>query len=177
MSLAGAITAFQERFPELELAPRPLLCDEDGRESDQLWLRIPAERLLEVARFARDDRRTGFEQLADLTAIDYLNYPDAEDRYAVVYSLLSVTHNQRLWLKVFVNDPDPEVPSVTSIWRGADWPEREVLDLYGISFAGHPDPRRLFLSEDFGAHPLRKDYPLRGVGERSNFDVVDRETV
>jgi NADH-quinone oxidoreductase subunit C len=114
--------------------------------------------------------------LIDLTAVDYLNFPDAEDRFAVIYSLLSLTHNHRLWLKVFVNDPNPEVPSVTAIWRGADWPEREVLDLFGIGFAGHPDPRRLFLPDSFSDHPLRKDYPLRGKGERAAFETVTRES-
>ena len=177
MATADAIAALREQFSELNLEPQPLLRYADGQESDQFWLRIPADRLLEVARFARDDPRTRFEQLADLTAVDYLNFPDATDRFAVVYSLLSLTHNHRLWLKVFVNDPDPEVPSVTGIWRGADWPEREVLDLYGIGFAGHPDPRRLFLPGNFTDHPLRKDYPLRGKGERADFETVTRESV
>lgn len=176
MATADAIAALQERFPELNLEPQPLLRHPDGRESDQLWLRVPADRLLELARFARDDPRTRFEQLADLTAVDYLNFPDATDRFAVVYSLLSLTHNHRLWLKVFVNDPDPQVPSVTAIWRGAEWPEREVLDLYGIGFSGHPDPRRLFLPSSFTDHPLRKDYPLRGKGERADFEPVTRES-
>ncbi len=176
MATADAIAALQERFPELNLDPRPLLRYWDGEPSDQLWLRIAADRLLDVARFARDDPRTSFEQLIDLTAVDYLNFPDAEDRFAVIYSLLSLTHNHRLWLKVFVNDPNPEVPSVTAIWRGADWPEREVLDLFGIGFAGHPDPRRLFLPDSFSDHPLRKDYPLRGKGERAAFETVTRES-
>jgi NADH-quinone oxidoreductase subunit C len=176
MATADAIAALQERFPELNLEPQPLMPARDGEASDQLWLRIPADRLLEVAEFARDDPRTKFEQLCDLAGIDYLNFPDAEDRFAVVYSLLSLTHNHRLWLKVFVNDPVPQVPSVTGIWRGAEWPEREVLDLFGIRFPGHPDPRRLFLPEVFKDHPLRKDYPLHGKGERASFEVVRRDS-
>ena len=110
----------------------------------------------------RDDRRTKFEQLCDLTCVDYLNYPTTadtavppQDRFAVVYSLLSLTHGHRLWVKVFVNDPDPEVPSVYAIWNGADWPEREVFDLFGICFTGHPDLRRILLPEDFIDYPLR----------------------
>lgn len=176
MATADAIAALQERFPELDLEPRPLGRYPDGRDSDQLWLRIPADRLLEVAKFARDDPRTKFEQLCDLACVDYLNFPGADDRFGVVYSLLSLTHNHRLWLKVFVNDPEPELPSVTGIWRGAEWPEREVFDLFGIRFAGHPDLRRIFLPESFKDHPLRKDYPLRGKGEREAFDVVRRDT-
>ncbi|GAG50831.1 unnamed protein product, partial [marine sediment metagenome] len=130
----------------------------------------------EVMTFLRDDPRTGFEKLADLTCIDYLNFPDAEDRFGVIYNLLSHAHGHRLWVKVFVNDPDPEVPSVTSIWNGANWPEREVHDLFGIGFSGHPDLRRILLPEDFEDHPLRKDYPLHGKGEREAFDVVGRES-
>ncbi len=177
MATADAIAALQERFPELNLLPLPLTRYPTGEDSDQLWLRIPADRLLEVARFARDDPQTKFEQLCDLAGIDYLNFPDAEDRFAVIYSLLSLSHNHRLWLKVFVNDPDPEVPSVTGIWCGADWPEREVSDLFGIRFAGHPDPRRLLLPDEIKDHPLRKDYPLRGKGERVAFDALTRESV
>ncbi len=176
MALAEALAALQERFPELEFDPQPLMRCADGRDSGQLWIRVPAERLLEVARFARDDERCRFEQLCDLTCVDYLNYPGATERFAVVYSLLSLTHNHRLWLKVFVNDPDPQVPSVTGIWKGAEWPEREVFDLFGIRFAGHPDLRRILCPEIIKDHPLRKDYPLRGRGEREQFVPIDRET-
>jgi NADH-quinone oxidoreductase subunit C len=149
----------------------------DGKDSDQLWLRVPADRLLDVARFARDDARTRFEQLSNLSCVDYLNYPEAEHRFGVVYSLLSLTHNHRLWFKVFVDDPGPELPSVTDIWRGAEWPEREVFDMFGIRFSGHPDPRRILCPEGIKDHPLRKDYPLRGKGEREAFEVINRESV
>ena len=176
MAVADAITALQERFPELGFAPQPLMTYADRRASDQLWLRVPAERLMEVAEFARDDERTKFEQLNDLAGVDYLNYPGATDRFAVVYSLLSLKHNHRLWLKVFVNDPNPEIPSVTSVWRGAEWPEREVFDLFGIKFTDHPDLRRMFLPDVFKDHPLRKDYPLRGKGERESFEPVTRDS-
>lgn len=177
MATADAIRALQERFPELGIEARPLVTYLDGRPSDQLWVRVPVERLLDVMRFLYTDTRTKFEQLADLAGIDYLNYPDAEDRFCVVYNLLSHTHNHRLWVKVFVNDPEPTVPSVTSIWQGAEWPEREVYDLFGIRFTGHPDLRRILLPQNFRDHPLRKDYPLHGKGEREDFEVVGRESV
>ncbi|MBU0639042.1 MAG: NADH-quinone oxidoreductase subunit C [Planctomycetes bacterium] len=176
MATADVIEALRQQFPELEIEPRPLCRHLDGRESDQTWVRLPPDRLFEVMAFLRDDPRTRFEQLIDLTCVDYLNFPEAEDRLAVVYALLSLTHNHRLWVKVFVNDPDPEVPSVYELWHGADWPEREVFDLFGIRFAGHPDLRRLLLPEDFKDHPLRKDYPLRGRGEREAFDAIQRDS-
>lgn len=176
MATADAVEALKERFPDLHLEARPLVIYLDGRESDQLWVRIPPQRLLEVMQFLYDDPRTRFEQLVDLTCVDYLNYPDADDRFGVVYSLLSHTLNHRLWIKAFVNDPDPELPSVTSIWKGAEWPEREVYDLFGIRFAGHPDLRRILMPQNFKDHPLRKDYPLRGKGEREDFEVVHRDS-
>ena len=176
MATADVIGALKERFADLQIEARPLMTYLDGRESDQLWIRVLPERLVEVMRFLYDDPRTMFEQLCDLAGVDYLNYPDADERFAVVYALLSHTHNHRLWIKVFVNDPDPELPSVTSIWRGAEWPEREVYDMFGIRFSGHPDLRRILLPQNFKDHPLRKDYPLRGKGEREDFEVIGRDS-
>ena len=176
MATADAIAALQEQFPGLGLTARPMAVYADGRESGQEYVRVAADDLLEVAGFLRDDPRASFEQLCDVTCVDYLNYPGAEDRYGVVFSLLSHTNNHRLWLKVFANDPEPTVPSLTSIWRGAEWPEREVFDLFGVRFAGHPDMRRIVLPQNFEDHPLRKDYPLRGRGERESLDVVKRDT-
>ena len=74
----------------------------------------------------------------------------------------------------FVNDPDPELPSAVPLWKGADWMEREVYDMYGVRFHGHPDLRRILMPAEFTAHPLRKDYPLRGLGERHNFPAITR---
>ena len=79
-------------------------------------------------------------------------------------------------LKVFVNDPNPTVPSVTGLWKGANWTEREVFDMFGITFAGHPDLRRILMPDGFKDFPLRKDYPLRGKGEREAFEVITRES-
>ena len=176
MATEDCIQALQERFPDLGIEARPLCTYLDGRDSGQLCVRIPPERLLEVMEFLRSDPRTSFEQLCDLAGVDYLNYPDAEDRFGVVYSLLSHTHNHRLWVKVFVNDPDPELASVTGIWKGAEWPEREVYDMFGIRFVGHPDLRRILMPQNFEDHPLRKDYPLHGKGERAVFETIDRDS-
>jgi NADH-quinone oxidoreductase subunit C len=175
MSTEQAIAAVQERFPDLEFAPKPLLT-RNGVGSDQICIRVPADRLLEVMTFLRNDGRTLFEQLIDVTCIDYLKFPGATDRYGVTYTLLSHTHEHRLWVKCFLNDPGPQVPSVTGIWRGADWMEREVYDMFGIRFPGHPDLRRILTWEGFPAYPLRKDYPLRGRGEREDYEVITRES-
>ncbi len=169
------IEALRQGFPDLDFAPAPLLVRED-KSLEQICIRVPKDRLIEVMRFLHQDDRCKFEQLCDLTCVDYLNFPDATDRFGVTYSLLSLSKEHRLWIKCFVNDPEPSVPSVYSLWKGADWMEREVWDLFGIRFEGHPDLRRIVTWEGFSAHPLRKDYPLRGQGERENFEVVNRDS-
>ncbi|MBK9126702.1 MAG: NADH-quinone oxidoreductase subunit C [Phycisphaerales bacterium] len=176
MATADAIEALRQRFPALDFQPRPLVTYADGRASDQLWIRVPREQLLDVMAFLRDDARTCFEQLCDVTCVDYLNYPGADDRFGVTYSLLSLSLNHRLWVKCFVNDPDPGVPSVCGLWQGAEWPEREVYDMFGVRFEGHPDLRRILMPQNFASFPLRKDYPLTGRGEREDFEVVTRES-
>jgi NADH-quinone oxidoreductase subunit C len=116
----------------------------------------------------------GFDFLSDLAGIDYLGYPNAADRYGVVYTLVSTTTGERLFVKTYTNDPEPELPSVVALWKGADWMEREVYDMFGVRFAGHPDLRRILMPAEFAEYPLRKDYPLRGHGERHNFPAVTR---
>jgi NADH-quinone oxidoreductase subunit C len=175
LSTEQVIDALLEAFPEIPFGPKPLMQKGGGRR-DQIFVTIPADRLLEVMTFLRDDARTSFEQLIDLTCVDYLNFPGAKDRFGVIYSLLSLTHEHRLWAKCFVNDPEPQVPSVIGIWKAADWMEREVYDMFGIRFPGHPDLRRILTWEGFGSYPLRKDYPLRGRGERENYEVLTRES-
>ena len=138
---------------------------------DNVRYLAPVERLIEVMTALKG---AGFDYLADVAGIDYLNYPDATDRYGVVYALASTETAERVYVKVLVNDPDPAVPSVYSLWKGADWMEREVYDMYGVRFIGHPDLRRILMPEGFAAYPLRKDYPLRGRGERHNFAPVTR---
>jgi NADH-quinone oxidoreductase subunit C len=116
----------------------------------------------------------GFDMLVDVTCVDYLNYRDATDRFGLVYLLLNTESGQRLTIRVMLNEPDLTIPSVVPLWDGATWLEREVWDMFGIQFAGHPDHRRILLPEEFAAHPLRKDYPLQGRGERHNFPVITR---
>jgi NADH-quinone oxidoreductase subunit C len=116
----------------------------------------------------------GFDMLVDVTAVDYLYYPEAKDRFGVIYALLNTTNGERAYVKTFLNEPDICLPSAFPLWKGADWMEREVFDMYGILFEGHPDLRRILMPPEFTAYPLRKDYPLRGRGERHNFPVLTR---
>ena len=128
--------------------------------------------LLDVLRCLKDD--CGFDFLSDVAGIDYLNYPNATDRYGVVYALVNTKTAERVYVKAFTNDPDPELPSAVPLWKGADWMEREVYDMYGVHFTGHPDLRRILMPAEFASYPLRKDYPLRGHGERHNFPKITR---
>jgi len=116
----------------------------------------------------------GFDMLAELAGIDYLHYPDAKDRFGIVYGLLNCQTGLRVFVKTTLNEPDLDIPSIFPLWRGADWLEREVFDMYGIVFIGHPDLRRILMPEEATCYPLRKDYPMRGRGERHNFPVLTR---
>ena len=133
---------------------------------------VPVGRLFDVLKTLKE--KFGFDLLVDVTCVDYLAYRDAQHRFGLVYALTNTETNQRIIMRRFVDDPDPTVPSVVPLWAGANWLEREVWDMFGISFAGHPDLRRILLPEEFAARPLRKDYPLQGRGERHNFPVITR---
>jgi NADH-quinone oxidoreductase subunit C len=139
---------------------------------DNRRVSVPKERLVEVLTCLKSEG--GFDLLSDITAVDYLEYDDAEDRFGVVYVLVNTATGERVIVKTFVNDPDPTLPSMYPLWNSADWTEREVYDMYGIKFEGHPDLRRILMPDEFTAFPLRKDYPLKGRGERHNFPVITR---
>lgn len=142
--------------------------------SGQYRLIVPKAKLLEVMAFLKNEPALNFDYLIDVVGVDYLHFRGARNRYGIVYSLLSDRHNHRLWVKVMVNDDDLHVPSVYDLWNGCDWPEREVFDMFGIVFDGHPDLRRILMPKDFQEFPLRKDYPLTGKGERHDFLTVDQ---
>jgi len=123
---------------------------------------LSREGLAAALAFCRDDDALGFDMLMDVTAVDYLRFPGREDgpRFEVVYHLYSVANQHRVRLKVSVEQDDPVVPTASGLWPIANWLEREVWDMFGIRFDGHPDLRRLLLYEEFEGHPLRKDYPI-----------------
>ena len=116
---------------------------------------LEASALCEVMTFLRDQPGLQFDMLTDLTAVDYLG---EKDRFEMVYHLYSVALNHRLRIKARLPESQPVVASLTGLWASADWMEREVFDLYGIRFEGHPDLRRILLYDEFVGHPLRKDY-------------------
>lgn len=161
------------------------------RVLNEVTLVVPKEQLLPVMRILRSHRDLGFDQCIDVCGVDYAAYGqsewnaedapytgfsrgaersthadiDMESRFAVVYHLLSLSHNVRLRVKVFLNPDYPVVDSVTGIWNGANWFEREAFDMFGILFNGHPDLRRILTDYGFIGHPFRKDFPLVGQVE------------
>lgn len=128
---------------------------------DELMIEVGAVSLVKVLTFLRDDSNCLFKQLIDLCGADY---PERDRRFDVVYNLLSLSHNQRIRVKVKVGE-DEQVPSVSEVYPSAGWYEREAWDLYGILFAGHSDLRRILTDYGFEGHPLRKDFPLTGFVE------------
>ncbi|MET0070074.1 MAG: NADH-quinone oxidoreductase subunit C [Candidatus Thiodiazotropha sp.] len=169
--------------------------DESGcsveRSCGEVTLVVPVEKMSDIALRLRDDEQFAFEELIDVCGVDYSAYGQSEwqtdsapnsgfgrgvtslgelelmesNRFAAVYHLLSITHNTRLRLRVFVDTEQPIVASMVSVWPSADWFEREAFDLYGILFDGHPDLRRILTDYGFIGHPFRKDFPLIGQVE------------
>ena len=130
---------------------------------------VPVTRLLEVARHLRDAADASFNMCSDVTASDW---PPRAERFDVVYCLYSTRHRHRVRLKLRAAEHQP-VPSVTDIWPSANWLEREVFDMFGVNFTGHPDRRRILMPEDWQGHPERKDYPLEGPGELLMENPID----
>jgi len=183
-----------DRLDELEEALEEHLEDFEDcqweRALGELTLTVPREHLVAVMQLLREKRALAFEQCVDVCGVDYATYGqsewvtskaansgfgrgasrelpemDPQSRYAVVYHLLSVTHNVRLRVKTFLDADRPIVDSVVGIWAGTNWFEREAFDLFGIMFKGHPDLRRILTDYGFIGHPFRKDFPLIGQVE------------
>lgn len=160
--IAKVVDALRGQIPELQ----------ESCFRGQTRIFVPPNQLFDALKLLRDQH--GFDLLVDITCVDYLNYRDARDRFGLVYLLASVDDSARLTVRCYLNEPHLSVPSAVPLWEGANWMEREVYDMFGIVFDGHPDLRRILLPEEFTAHPLRKDYPLQGRGERHNFPVLKR---
>jgi len=171
---------------------------------NEVTVEVPAAQLLPVAQALRDEEEFSFEELIDLCAVDLLSYgetewdtvsasctgfsrgvdrphkvkslPHQELRFAVIYHLLSVANNQRVRLKIMLDEANLVVDSVVGLWASADWYEREAFDLFGVMFKGHPDLRRLLTDYGFIGHPFRKDFPLQGNVEM-RYDAEKRRVV
>ena len=164
--MQSLIETLLNKFPEAVLS-----VDVDTARSE-VTAHIAAPRILEVARFLHDDPEACFDHITDICSADY---PADQQRFEVIYLLLSLPHGRRIRLKTRVTEDNPSLDSVTSIWRGATFLEREVYDMMGIRFSGHPDLRRILLPEDYAeGYPLRKDFPTEGRGWRSQFDFIPR---
>jgi NADH-quinone oxidoreductase subunit C len=161
----AVVDALVERFPDAVYGAY------EGAGGDDCAF-VKKDAIAEVCRVLKADPKFLFDMSPYVTAVDYLGQ---EPRFEVVYNLLSTKYNVRIRLRVKVPEADPVLPSVTPVWRGADWFERYCFDMYGIRFTGHPDLRRLLMYDEFVGHPLRKDYPLRGrqplVPEREVHDI------
>ena len=183
-----ALQPLKARFPDAKFLVKEF--------RDMVTVVVPRENVREVATFLRDDPTLRYDMLAELHGVDYLNYPGATHRFAVNYGLTSIASGSRIWLKVFLDptretapghdvrdedviekgDPGLKVDSVCPVWPGAEWMERETYDMFGIIFVGHPDLRRILTWNGYGSYPLRKDYPVRGIGEREDYKIVTRDS-
>jgi len=128
-------------------------------DRDEMTIYIRREAIREACALLRDDSNCPFNYLSDVTCVDW--YP-SEPRFEVIYHLLSIPNKERVRLKVRLGGDGPAIDSVTSLWPGANYFEREVFDLFGVRFNGHPYLRRLLMPENWEGHPLRKDYPVEG---------------
>jgi NADH-quinone oxidoreductase subunit C len=155
--LAKATTFVPEDIEALKRTFGESVIDVSSYAGEQT-VRVTPDRLLEVCRFLKQD--LGFNMLSDLGGIDRFT---EEDRFEVMYNLVSLEEKKRIRIAVRVGEDNPEVDSVSEIWGAADWNERECWDMFGIRFKGHPDLRRMYMPEDFDYHPLRKEFPTLGI--------------
>jgi len=142
----------KENFPDINFETTDYL--------DELTVKFPKESVVKICEFLKSDPALEFLFCEDVTAIDWAK---RKDRFTVVYHIYSFKNNFRLRLKADVDESDCAIDSVTSVWKGANWQERETYDMYGIKFNNHPDLRRMYMPEDFEYYPLRKDFPLMGI--------------
>ena len=148
-----AVEAVQQKFSDAVLEVREF--------RGELTIIIEPEHLIEICTFLRDTGGLEFNHLTDVGGVDYLGYPGhTHDRVGIHYTLYSLTHNHMIRLKVFLPDGKPAIKSVTGVWPAANWMEREIFDMFGITFEDHPDPRRILMPFDWTGYPQRKDYPL-----------------
>ena len=147
MSLAQNV---KEKFPNL-------VKDATNKNGDEIIV-IKKESVTDILSSLKNDSAFGFNMLMDLACVDYLFWEEKENRFEVIYNLFSLTTHQRLIVKAEIHESDATIDSVTKLWPAADWYEREVWDMFGIQFKGHPNLKRILMYESFQGHALRKDY-------------------
>ena len=150
----------KELIPQKLKANFPLVDFEVSDYKNELSIRFDKKYVVEVCSFLKSDPELEFILCSDITAVDWAT---RKNRFTVVYNIFSLKHNFRLRLKADVDESDCSIDSVTSVWRAANFQERETYDMYGIKFNNHPDLRRMYMPEEFEYHPLRKDFPLMGI--------------
>jgi NADH-quinone oxidoreductase subunit C len=164
LSEQPSINSDQRSTPSLRVAAlkqeHPEWVTEVREALGEITAIVPREHIVSVCAFLKADAEASFNFLSDVCGVD--RGMEEEPRFEVNYHLFSTTKHHRLRLKVLLNDNDPHVATVTTVWRTANWHERETFDLFGIVFDGHPDLRRILLPDDWQGHALRKDFPLRG---------------
>ena len=150
-----------KKYPAVERlrAWNPRAAEEVSESRGDVTVVLPRELVRGAAERLRDDDSLQFNLLSDISAVDF--FP-VEPRFELNYHLVSIPRRTKLRLRVRLRGENPAVESVTSVWPGADWMEREIFDLFGVRFEGHPDLRRILLPEDWEGHPLRRDYPVEG---------------
>ena len=141
-------------------------------EKGELTITVPHSKIFQVIQFLRDNTNCQYRSIIDICAVDY---PERENLFEVVYNLLSITYNTRIRIKTSVNEVTP-LESITSLFKGADWFEREAWDFYGVFFSNHPDLRRILTDYGFEGHPFRKDFPLSGYVE-VRYDEIQKRVV
>ncbi len=161
------VQKIQEKYPDAVLD----VADARG----ELTVTVNKDVIYDLMAFLKNDSELTYNFLADVTAVDYSLMEDTlmkydYARFMLVYHLLSTEKKQRLRVKVPVHENELSIPSMASIWKVANWLERETYDMFGIIFENHPDLRRILMPDDYEGYPLRKDYPLRGRGERETFN-------
>ncbi len=162
------VKAIQEKMPEAVLRVKTF--------RDETTIVVDPAKIVNVMLFLRNTNGLVYNFLSDISAVDYYPDPTTEEnpeRFGVAYHLYSMLYNRRLRIKAYLPEEDPVIPTIIPVWEGANWLEREIIDMMGITFEGHPDPRRLLMPEDWNGHPHRRDYPLGKETVQFSFNVEE----
>jgi NADH-quinone oxidoreductase subunit C len=162
-----ALYLIQQRFPEDVISTRLF--------RDEMTITVKKENIVAICKLLRDSPETNYNYLSDISGLDRLNFmAEDEDRFEVIYNMYSLGSFQRLRLKALISEDDPRIDTVEGVWPNANWNEREIFDLFGITFNHHSDLRRILMPDDWVGHPMRKDFPLGGEEIEFSHNVRDK---